>query len=736
MPANRVQVAIRTRPTDNFPRDKLNVDSKNKTIKIHVSKDTSGYVNNKLEDWAFKFHKVLHNVDQEMMYDECADDIVNYVLQGYNGTIMAYGQTGAGKTFTMMGGTQNYKYRGIAPRTVAHVFRHVHANPQVAITVQISYLEIYNEQFFDLLEDSTRLQDLAVMNDANGTVIVKGLSKKVATSEEEALNLLFEGETNRAIAEHQMNKNSTRSHCVFTMHLDIRSRIESSEKVVRSKLNLVDLAGSERVKNTGSSGKTLREANYINKSLTFLEQVVIALSSKARDHIPFRQSKLTNVLRDSLGGNCKTRLIANVWTEATHLHETVSTLKFATRMMRVANDAVINERQDPALMLKKCQRQIRELKQELAMHDSLANRSNVQYDDFTPEQRQEAYGQVEAYMKGSLTEIKIVNVRQIQELFRQFKYFMQKNGGNISNTPPSTSHGGAKEIKGSGGGEAEVKQGSNAGAEGYVGEYDAGGGGFHLGEAEDHAAPPQVAGSARKPPEEKGSQNKLSSPKAPKSPVAPSKRSETKAAPSEAEAFEDYKTKEGFHDSQLFEENKKEYQAKKLELKTLSGEVNKLKGLIDKLSVELAELRSAQEIQPKPLAGPDDIPVIDEQEFSLIRSLKGKKKAYQGAFHKRKMLKNEVSYMKGLVKQSKLKLCSNFLEWYREKYSGSSGQAKVGGAVQEMGEKGAEDDVLDDGEQFDKLEKQRIMEEDPDSLAFFNARKTMMATLKKKKARR
>ncbi len=193
----------------------------------------------------------------------------------------------------------------------------------------------------------------------------------VCNSEEEALNQLFEGELNRTVSEHQLNKVSSRSHCVFTIHIESRSRVESADKVVYSKLHMVDLAGSERTKKTGSSGITLKEATFINKSLSFLEQVVIALCDKGRDHIPYRQSKLTNILRDSLGGNCKTLMVANIWPEPCHLEETVSTLKFATRMMRVSNEAIVNIQLDPHLLIKRYEKEVRDLKQELAMHDTL-----------------------------------------------------------------------------------------------------------------------------------------------------------------------------------------------------------------------------------------------------------------------------------------------------------------------------------------------------------------------------
>jgi kinesin family protein 6/9 len=308
---HNVQVVVRTRPTSNFAKEQLQIDVERQTVGIHLPKQPGQHVNNQLEDWDFKFDKVLHNSPQETVYDTCGFDIVDSVLQGYNGTILCYGQTGAGKTFTMSGGTQSFQYRGIIPRALAHIFNDQRKrSAETDMQVLVSYLEIYNETFYDLLDDSgAHLTDTAVREDERGVVQVKGLKRVVCHDEEEALNVLFTGETNRAIAAHDMNKSSSRSHCVFTVHLEMRSKVESSERIVTAKLNLVDLAGSERVGKTGSRGSLLQEARYINKSLSFLEQVVIALANKRREHIPFRQSKLTNVLRDALGGNCKTRLI-------------------------------------------------------------------------------------------------------------------------------------------------------------------------------------------------------------------------------------------------------------------------------------------------------------------------------------------------------------------------------------------------------------------------------------------
>jgi kinesin family protein 6/9 len=175
----------------------------------------------------------------------------------------------------------------------------------------------------------------------------------------------------------------------------MKSRIESSEKIINSKLNFVDLAGSERVKKTGSTGITLKEANYINKSLTFLEQVVVSLTdktlkkSKSSDQTPYRQSKLTHILKDSIGGNCRTVMIATAWPEEPYIQETLSTLNFAKRMMSVVNEATVNIQLDTTALLKKYAKEIKELKQELAMHNTLTNKGRVNYEPYTPSEQYE-----------------------------------------------------------------------------------------------------------------------------------------------------------------------------------------------------------------------------------------------------------------------------------------------------------------------------------------------------------
>jgi len=711
-PKETVQVVVRTRPTSNFAHKQLTIDPGSSSIKVHIDQD-SQTVNNKQEDWNFNLSRVLHNASQDQVYETAARDIVNSVLEGFNGTILAYGQTGAGKTFTMSGTTDNYSHRGIIPRAIGHIFQSIAAKSQTDTSVKISYLEIYNEEYYDLFRDSKQAPvDLAVRDTPGpgGQVSVKGLSKLEASSEQQALTYLFEGESNRAVAQHQMNVNSTRSHCVFTIYLESRSKIESSEKVVMSKLNLVDLAGSERVGKTGSTGQTLKEAKYINKSLAYLEQVVLALGNRNRDHVPYRQSKLTNFLRDSLGGNCKTRMVANIWAEASQLDEPISTLKFSTRMMKLSNDATVTIKLDPQLLLKKYQREIKELKQELAMHDTLANRGNIQYESFTPEQQMDMRGVVMSYIKEEIQEIEVVSLRQISALFGQFKNIaieLQQqlaNGGGGGGGFNGTSKGGGISAGGAGEQQSEGQDGE------FVGSIDQEAGGFHLGQAADNARPADSDAM-----DNGGSPNgdmKVSEPAAKADPVR-----RHVAAPDETSAFEEYKLNEGAHLQELYVENKAEMDGKKKEFRQLSSEVNKIKKDIDKLNANLKQKKRTRETEAS--RGNTDVDVIDEEEFALLKQVKDTKQIYKDRMSERRGLSEELVFLKGQCERSKMDLCNKFLEWYKSTYP-ETDQTRDD-----------DDEVLDDGEQFDRLELDRVVAENPDSVAYYNARKTMKQKHKK-----
>ena len=344
--SNHIEIFARVRPTKR-PSNLLQIDYADHAISVHQPRDAaSGLINNQREHYNFAFSRVLDaSTTQETIFEAIAQPVVDSTLEGFNGTIFAYGQTGSGKTFTITGGAERYADRGIIPRTLSYIFGKTGGDSNME--VRISYLEIYNENGYDLLDpshDTKALEDLPkvhMLEDGEGKMHMSNLSAQLARSEEEALNLLFLGDTNRVISETPMNQASSRSHCIFTISIDFRK--PGSDVVRRSKLHLVDLAGSERVKKTGIEGNSLKEAKYINLSLHFLEQVITSLGERQKGHVPYRNSMLTSVLRDSLGGNCKTVMVATMSPEEPQLDETISTCRFSQRVALISNRLELNE---------------------------------------------------------------------------------------------------------------------------------------------------------------------------------------------------------------------------------------------------------------------------------------------------------------------------------------------------------------------------------------------------------
>ncbi|XP_059033843.1 kinesin-like protein KIF6 isoform X4 [Mustela lutreola] len=324
-----IQIFARVKPTVRKQQQGIySIDEDEKltpSLEIILPRDLAdGFVNNKRESYKFKFQKIFdQGANQETIFENIAKPVAESVLAGYNGTIFAYGQTGSGKTFTITGGAERYSDRGIIPRTLSYIFEQLQKDSSTIHTTHISYLEIYNECGYDLLDprhEASSLEDLpkvTILEDPDQNIHLKNLSLHQAATEEEALNLLFLGDTNRMIAETPMNQASTRSHCIFTIHLS--SKEPGSATVRHAKLHLVDLAGSERVAKTGVGGQLLTEAKYINLSLHYLEQ------------------------------------------------ESISTCRFAQRVALIKNEAVLNEEIDPRLMIIRLQKEIQELKDELAV---------------------------------------------------------------------------------------------------------------------------------------------------------------------------------------------------------------------------------------------------------------------------------------------------------------------------------------------------------------------------------
>ncbi|KAF4037561.1 Kinesin motor domain [Phytophthora infestans] len=294
------------------------------------------------------------SVSQEQVFNEVCLDIVFSALDGYNGTILAYGQTGSGKTYTITGG-EHYADRGIIPRVLSTIFEEFEKRPNMRYSCYISYLEIYNENAYDLLDRSHTDQPIEewtkvhLMDDDEGDMHFRNLGVFEAVSEEEALNLLFLGNMNRVTSDTPMNQASSRSHSIFSVMIE--SRPMDSDLIVTSKLHLVDLAGSERVYKREGTQRMRSEGKHINLSLHHLEQVILSLRTKKNAvsktyHIPYRNSMLTSVLRGSLGGNCKSVFIATLNPETDFLDESISTCRFMQRCSEVTVDIVVNTEVD------------------------------------------------------------------------------------------------------------------------------------------------------------------------------------------------------------------------------------------------------------------------------------------------------------------------------------------------------------------------------------------------------
>jgi hypothetical protein len=301
--------------------------------------------------------------------------LVHGLLQGYNASVFAYGQTGSGKTYTMFG--ENWSMEdlahlsdtednplGVVPRVVSALFQ----SPETAnFTTYCSFIELYNEKIFDLLQDNDQLRPLSIREDPVSGLYVEGLAEYVVQSSRDSLLLMKRGEGNRAVRATRMNRNSSRSHCIYQLSME-RDTANQSGLISRSKLNLCDLAGSEKFdKERNMARQHLVEMNKINLSLTTLGKVIGCLA-KGNTHVPYRDSKLTRLLMDSLGGNTRTYFIATVSPVVDCLEETVSTLNFANRANHIKQIVTKNEisATDDKLVLK-LQKEIQHLKELLQL---------------------------------------------------------------------------------------------------------------------------------------------------------------------------------------------------------------------------------------------------------------------------------------------------------------------------------------------------------------------------------
>uniref|UniRef100_A0A672J6Z1 Kinesin family member 13A n=1 Tax=Salarias fasciatus TaxID=181472 RepID=A0A672J6Z1_SALFA len=377
MSDTKVKVAVRVRPMNRREIElntKCVVDMEDNQTVLHPPPSNVFAFDHCF--WSMDESNVPKYAGQEVVFKCLGEGILENAFQGYNACIFAYGQTGSGKSFSMMG---NGEQPGLIPRLCCSLFERVHceANEAHTFKVEVSYMEIYNEKVRDLLDPKGSRQSLKVREHKVLGPYVDGLSQLAVTSYEDIEVLMSEGNKSRTVAATNMNEESSRSHAVFSIIVtqtlyDLKSG-NSGEKV--SKMSLVDLAGSERVSKTGAAGERLKEGSNINKSLTTLGCVISALADQSggkgkAKFVPYRDSVLTWLLKDNLGGNSKTAMIATVSPAADNYEETLSTLRYADRAKRIVNHAVVNE--DPnARIIRELREEVEKLKVQLSQAESL-----------------------------------------------------------------------------------------------------------------------------------------------------------------------------------------------------------------------------------------------------------------------------------------------------------------------------------------------------------------------------
>ncbi|CAI0417545.1 unnamed protein product [Linum tenue] len=336
------------------------------------------------------------------IYDDCVDPLVDALFRGYNATVLAYGQTGSGKTYTM--GT-NYSGEGsndgIIPKVMDTIFRRVESvKESTEFLIRVSFIEIFKEEVFDLLDSNLTISKgeghvgkaivpprvpIQIRETVNGGITLAGVTEAEVRCKEEMASYLSKGSFSRATGSTNMNNQSSRSHAIFTISMEQKkitmcssggNEDDMGDDILRAKLHLVDLAGSERAKRTGADGMRFKEGIHINKGLLALGNVISALGDEKKrkegGHVPYRDSKLTRLLQDSLGGNSKTVMIACVSPADTNAEETLNTLKYANRARNIQNKAVINR--DPnAIQLQRMRSQIEQLQAELCIYRGDSN---------------------------------------------------------------------------------------------------------------------------------------------------------------------------------------------------------------------------------------------------------------------------------------------------------------------------------------------------------------------------
>ena len=443
----RFKVLIRVRPPsekekknpyfDNIvtiSNNNTRIDLREKYLLEEEEDDEDMFINNH----TFTFDQIFDsNSKQPEIFDKGAKKAVHAVLKGYNSTILAYGQTGTGKTFTMEGGNKqknfsNQQKKGIIPRVIEEIFSCLSQNNSSfdKVIVRVSYLQVYNETISDLLKSDRN--NLNIREDCKKGIYVEKLSEWIVRNPKDVKKLIKKGSSNRVTAFTNINDISSRSHAVFIITVEQLIKSKVGKKQIQScriaKLNLIDLAGSERLKITNARGIRLEECKKINQSLSSLGKVISCLADKGlkqKKHIPYRDSKLTRLLEDSLGGNCITTFIAMISPCVISFNESLSTLKFAKRAKKIKNKPKINENINKTGLLVKYEQELLRLKEELQIKNkNFIDKNKIH--ELKEKQRQAEEDKLEALEKLEEKTKAFYQEREEKRLLKQKINYLEK----------------------------------------------------------------------------------------------------------------------------------------------------------------------------------------------------------------------------------------------------------------------------------------------------------------------
>ncbi|CAB01170.1 Kinesin-like protein [Caenorhabditis elegans] len=428
-PTSNLRVAVRIRPMNGTERSEKCTN----VVKVDKGKQA---IELKGKSFGPFFRTYDPDTTQEEIYSDLVSSQIKKVIAGFNCTVFAYGQTGTGKTFTMEGGRTDAKSStddpttGIIPRAVEDIFEQLERCGCEEYSLRVSYIELYNEELFDLLAstDNEDRERLRIFDDPNKKgVIVSGVEEVPVRNRSDVFKLLQLGAEKRRTAATLMNMHSSRSHSLFMVNVVIRENTTTGEELVKQgKLNLVDLAGSENIGRSGAQGNRAKEAGSINQSLLTLGRVIRLLTTNGQ-HIPYRESKLTRLLQDSLGGSTITSLIATLSPSSSNFEESQSTLEYAMRAANIKNKPVCNTKLSKKTILKEYSDEIEKLRRDLraAREKNGVIISQESHDEF--QKNSEKVQELEQHLDNAVDRLRIFTEDQMH-MDEQYRQLYERKG--------------------------------------------------------------------------------------------------------------------------------------------------------------------------------------------------------------------------------------------------------------------------------------------------------------------